>query len=63
MVKRWVNSFDDLDQEIARLALLCRVPILDPGNVERVLRKDGSVCGTDNPVAFAKFLPARSRCA
>ena len=48
-------NLDELDHEIVRLALLCRVSILDPGVVERVLKKDASVCGTDNAVAFAKL--------
>ena len=50
-----MNSLDDIDTEIARLALLCQVRILDPGVVERVVRNDASVCGTDNPVAFEKL--------
>ena len=48
-------NLDQLDREIARLAILCRVPILNPGVVERVLKKDASVCGADNAVAFAKL--------
>ena len=51
----WAQNLDQLDHEIARLALLCQVPILDPGVIERVLRKDASVCGTSNPVAFARL--------
>jgi hypothetical protein len=50
-----MNSLDDIDTEIARLALLCQVRILDPGVVERVVRNDVSVCGTNNPVAFEKL--------
>jgi hypothetical protein len=34
---------------------MCQVRILDPGIILRVLRKDASVCGTDNPLAFAKL--------
>ncbi len=51
----WAMNLDELDREIARLALLCRVSILDPGVIERVLKKDASVCGTDNSLAFAKL--------
>ena len=36
----WAAKLDDLDQEIARLAQLCQVRILDPGVIERVVRKD-----------------------
>jgi hypothetical protein len=52
---RLMNSLDEIDMEIARLALLCQVRILDPGVAERVVRNDASVCGTDNPVAFEKL--------
>ena len=51
----WAEKLDDLDREIARLAQLCQVRILDPGVIERVLRKDAAVCGTANPVAFGKL--------
>jgi hypothetical protein len=51
----WAEKLDDLDREIARLAQLCQVRILDPGVIERVLRKDAAVCDTANPVAFGKL--------
>ncbi|MET0917770.1 MAG: hypothetical protein ABWY07_05015 [Burkholderiales bacterium] len=51
----WAKNLDELDREIARLALLSQVRILDPGVVERVLRNDVTVCGTANPAAFAKL--------
>lgn len=51
----WAENLEALDREIARLALLCEVRILDPGVIERVLKKDASVCGTENPAAFAKL--------
>jgi hypothetical protein len=51
----WAENLEELDREIARLALVCQVRILDPGIIRRVLRKDASVSGTDNPLAFAKL--------
>jgi hypothetical protein len=51
----WADNFDEIDREIARLATLCRVSILEPGVIERVLHKDASVCGTSNEIAFAKL--------
>jgi len=51
----WAENLQALDSEIARLALLCQVRILAPGTVERVLSRDASVCGKDNPIAFAKL--------
>jgi hypothetical protein len=51
----WENNLEELDGEIARLATLCEIRILDPGVFRRVLQKDVSVCGAENPVAFAKL--------
>jgi hypothetical protein len=51
----WENNLEELDGEIARLATLCEIRILEPGVFQRVLQKDASVCGTDNPIAFAKL--------
>lgn len=55
LIAWWAKNLDELDREIARLALVCRVRILDPGVIARVLHNDASVCGTDNPLAFAKL--------
>ena len=55
LIARWAKNLGELDREIARLALLCQVRILDPGIIERVLQKDISVCGTPNPLAFARL--------
>ena len=52
----WLEEgIEDLDREIGRLCMLCQVRILDPGIIERVLKRDASVCGTSNPLAFAKL--------
>ncbi len=51
----WATNIDELDREIGRLCAICQVRILDPGIIERVLKKDASVCGTPNPIAFAKL--------
>lgn len=51
----WAKNLDELDHEIARLALVCGVRILDPGILERILRNDTSVCVTQNPAAFPKL--------
>jgi hypothetical protein len=52
---RWTKHFDEIDSEIAQLAAICQVPILDPGVIERVLHKDTLVCGSQNPRAFDKM--------
>jgi hypothetical protein len=52
---RWTKHFDEIDREIAQLASICKVQILEPGVIERVLHKDTLVCGTQNPRAFEKL--------
>ena len=51
----WARSLEELDREVGRLAMLCRVPVLERGVIDRVLANDRSVCGTDNAIAFAKL--------
>jgi len=51
----WATKFEDISLEIARLASLCGVRILDAGVIERVLHNDASVCGTQNKIAFDKL--------
>jgi len=53
--KRWTEHLEEIDLEIAKLATLCKIPLLDPGVIERVLKKDTLVCGTQNPRAFEKL--------
>jgi hypothetical protein len=51
----WSDDLEEVDREIARLATLCQVRILQPGVIRRVLQKDASVCGSPNDVGFAKL--------
>src|SRR5262245_19724103 len=51
----WSKNLDEVDREVARLATLCKVRLLDPGVIGRVLNKDSSVCGTENKAAFDKL--------
>jgi hypothetical protein len=51
----WAENLEQIDHEIARLATLCQVRILETGVIERVLHKDASVCATSNEMAFAKL--------
>ena len=51
----WAKSLNELDREIARLATICNVRILDAGVIERVLQNDASVCGSKNQLAFDKL--------
>jgi hypothetical protein len=51
----WEDNLEEVDREIARLAMLCRVKLLEPGIIARVVHNDASVCGTDNPRAFKRL--------
>jgi hypothetical protein len=51
----WEQNLEELDREVARLALLCRVRILEPGVIDRLMQGDDTVCGADNPIAFRKL--------
>jgi hypothetical protein len=51
----WSHSLSEVDREVARLASICNVRLLDPGVVERVLGNDATVCGTSNSLAFEKL--------
>jgi hypothetical protein len=54
----WAKNLDNVDREVARLASICKVRLLDPNVIERVLRNDASVCGTQNAAAFDKLRAA-----
>ena len=54
-VSFWKNNLEELDRELARLATICRVRILDRGVIDGVLQGNESVCGSDNPHAFSKL--------
>jgi hypothetical protein len=56
----WSKNLEEVDREVARLAILCKVNLLDLANIERVLRNDGTVCGTQNQRAFDKLRMALS---
>jgi len=51
----WERNLEQLDRELARLATLCRVKILEPGVIDRLMQGDATVCAADNPVAFRKL--------
>lgn len=54
----WGKNLDDVDREIVRLCSICRVRILEPGVIERVLANDASACGSANALAFEKLRTA-----
>lgn len=50
--EHWASLLDSIDQEIARQALICRVPLFERGVIARVLARDALVCSADHPTAF-----------
>ena len=53
--QRWSKHFEGIDNEIAQLAKVCQIPLLDRGIIERVLQNDTLVCGHQNQRAFDKM--------
>lgn len=50
--EEWECRLQEIDLEIARHAVICKIPLLQAGVVERVLADDASVCGGDHEAAF-----------
>jgi hypothetical protein len=51
----WERNLEALDREVARLATLCQVQILEAGVIERLMQGDDTVCGANNRIAFRKL--------
>jgi hypothetical protein len=51
----WRAHLEDIDRQLARLTMLCRVRILDPGIITRILLGDESVCEAANSAGFWKL--------
>ncbi|GEM_PF-517945 len=49
------RDLQEVDQRIARLALLCKVRLLERPVLQRVLDNDASVCGAPNERAFVEL--------
>jgi hypothetical protein len=53
--QHWGKQLADLDLEIARLAMICDIPLNDRSLGLRILDNDATVCGKQNPKAFEKL--------
>ena len=53
--QHWGKQLADVDLEIARLAMLCDIPLNDRALGLRILDNDATVCGKPNPKAFEKL--------
>ncbi|MDR0225750.1 MAG: hypothetical protein LBI66_04970 [Burkholderiaceae bacterium] len=50
--EEWESRLEEIDLEIARQAIICKIALLEPGAVERVLHDDESICGASHKDAF-----------
>ena len=48
----WENRLEAIDLEILHQAAICKIRLLDPGAVERVLANDAGICGAEHETAF-----------
>lgn len=56
IARDWIgHQFDELGVEIVRAARLCDITLDQPSVVERIIKNDATVCGTDNPTQFTKL--------
>lgn len=53
--QRALGHLEGIDLEIAQTSIICDVPLLAPGVIERVLNNDATVCGKEKPKAFEKL--------
>jgi hypothetical protein len=51
----WEELLRSIDLEVAQLAIVCGVPLLQPGIAERVLKNDPLVCNSSSTAALAKL--------
>ncbi len=54
-LENYGRELESIDMEIARLAQLCDVHLLEPGVAEAVLRGDTSLCNHTNEIAWMKM--------
>ena len=54
-LEEWEKTVESVDLEIAQLAIMCPVRLLDPGVIQRVLDKDLRVCGDGHEAGFEKL--------
>lgn len=53
--EEWEKRVEDVDLEIAQLAIMCHIRLLDPGVIERVLDNDLRVCTSGHEGGFEKL--------
>jgi hypothetical protein len=51
----WQHQFNEVDREIAKMASVCGIDILDRAQLKRALEKDANVCTRSSPLAFEKL--------
>lgn len=51
----WTDQIDAIAHELSILAIACDIEFFEPGNAEKILQNDHSVCRRENPQAFRKI--------
>lgn len=51
----WARHLDTIADELLRLSVACNLRLRDPGVIDRIIRNDETVCGTNNPIGFRKL--------
>ena len=52
---QWERHFEGIADELLMLSIACDVRLGDPGVVDRILKKDLTVCGRKNEESFHKM--------
>lgn len=50
--EEWESRLEEIDLEIVRQALICKIALLEHGMVERVLADDTGICGSEHSDSF-----------
>lgn len=53
--EEWEKTVEDVDLEIAQLAIMCRIRLLEPGVIEHVLDNDQRICPDGHETGFEKL--------
>lgn len=54
-LEQWERTIEDVDLEIAQLAIMCHIRLLEPGMIQRVLDNDRSMCHGDHANGFDRL--------
>lgn len=53
--EEWARTVEQVDLEIAQLAIMCHIRLLEPGVIQRVLDNDATLCAAAHADGFEKL--------